>query len=164
MTTETYIARTVLPAAFSLLPEGMSSPRACALLIAIGRQESDTWKARAQYQGGPARGFWQFEKNGGVVGVLRHANTKEHARRICHLLRVDPAPAPVWTALEYQDVLAAVFARLLLWTDARPLPDADRPDEGWRIYMANWRPGKPHPETWAAHFAAGWALPWPGQS
>lgn len=164
MTTETYIARIVLPAAFSLLPAGMSSPRACALLVGIGRQESDTWNARTQYQGGPAKGFWQFEKSGGVVGVLRHASTKDHARRICHLLRVEPTPAVVWAALEYQDVLAACFARLLLWTDARPLPTEKDAAEGWDIYLNTWRPGKPRPESWAENFAAGWALPWPGQA
>ena len=95
---------------------------------------------------------------------MRHAATKEHARRICHLLCVEPTPAAVWTAIEYQDVLAACFARLLLWTDARPLPNADEPEAGWEIYQRTWRPGRPHQATWAANFAAGWALPWPGQS
>lgn len=162
MTTESYIARLVLPAALSLLP-GMASPEAYALLLAIGRQESDEFRARKQYQGGPARGFWQFEQGGGVAGVLRHEATKEHARRICRLLVVEPTAPAVWAALEHNDILAAVFARLLLYSDPRPLPPAEKPVDGWLIYLATWRPGKPHEPKWTGNFRAGWALDWPGQ-
>jgi hypothetical protein len=162
MTTETYVARVVLPGAFSLLPGSMATPEASALLIAIGRQESDEWRARRQYANGPARSFWQFERGGGVVGVLRHEATKEHARRICRLLCVEPTPEAVHTAIEYQDVLAAVFARLLLYSDERPLPSAEKPVDGWLLYLATWRPGKPIETKWAGNFKAGWALPWPG--
>jgi hypothetical protein len=163
MTTQQYVARLVLPAAFSLLPPGMTSPAAYATLIAIGRQESDEFRARRQYAGGPARGFWQFEQGGGVAGVLRHETTREHARRVCQLLVVEPSPPAVWAALEQNDILAAVFARLLLYSDARALPDAARPVDAWLLYLATWRPGKPHESRWASNFAAGWALEWPGQ-
>jgi len=172
VTTETYVARIVLPAAFSLLPAPMTSPEAAAELIAIGRQESDGWKARRQYQGGPARSFWQGELGGGIcTGVLRHEKTREHAKRICHLLCIEPTPAAVYAAIEHQDILAAALARLLLATDPRPLPLADKPVDGWLLYLATWRPGaaerpalRPGLERkWQDNFRAGWALGWPGQ-
>jgi hypothetical protein len=52
----------------------------------------------------------------------------------------------VWESLEHDDVLAAAFARLLLWTDRAPMPTTD--PEGWAAYIRTWRPGKPHPAMW----------------
>jgi len=43
------------------------------------------------------------------------------------------------------------FARLLLWTLPSALPTTA--DEGWTQYLDAWRPGKPHPATWAGHWA-----------
>ena len=50
------------------------------------------------------------------------------------------------------DVLAAVAARLLLWTDPQPAPKSAQ--EGWDCYARVWRPGKPHRETWDGYYAA----------
>ncbi len=36
-----------------------------------------------------------------------------------------------------------VFARLLLWTDAKPLPAIGDEQGAWDYYLRNWRPGKP---------------------
>jgi hypothetical protein len=54
----------------------------------------------------------------------------------------------VWAALERDDVLAAAFARLLLWTDACPLPALGDWAGGWDYYLRTWRPGKPKPDKW----------------
>jgi hypothetical protein len=123
------------------------------MLYAIGLQES-RFKYRAQktsdpYVKGPARSFWQFERGGGVVGVLTHRHSKDLARTVCQARGVLPDSSLVHARMEFDDVLAAAFARLLLYTDAKPLPALDaHPDEGWAYYMRNWRPGKPHRETW----------------
>ena len=48
-------------------------------------------------------------------------------------------------------MLAAGIARLLLWTDPKPLPKRFEPRaeaQAWSYYERVWRPGKPHPETW----------------
>ena len=49
--------------------------------------------------------------------------------------------------------VAAGFARLLLWTDPRPLPAIGDVKAAWQYYLRNWRPGKPHEKTWAPLYA-----------
>jgi hypothetical protein len=139
----------------ALLPSMMDSAKARVMLLAIGLQES-RFMYRAQktsdpYRKGPARGFWQFERGGGVVGVMTHRHSKDYAREVCKARNVPFDSVLVHTRLEFDDVLAAVFARLLLWTDGKPLPALDaHPDEAWDCYIRNWRPGKPHRRTWDA--------------
>lgn len=155
MSVSRYLVAHVLPTVSALLPPRMSTPKAWALVMAIGRQESRL-KHRRQLPNGPARGWWQFE-TGGITGVLGHGESRDTARGIAETLGYTPSIAGLHLAVEHNDVLAMAFARLLLWTDGRKLPGLDESDLGWRIYVATWRPGKPHPETWAACFAAGWA-------
>jgi hypothetical protein len=149
----TIIERAIEPA-LALLPAKLRSPEAVRMLLAIGSQES-RFKYRAQivvgrpYLKGPARGFWQFEQGGGVHGVMTHPETRELARAVCAARKVDFAEPVVHAKLETDDVLAAAFARLLLYSDPRPLPALDAPEaETWAYYFRNWRPGKPHPESW----------------
>ncbi len=156
MLTEAYLLAHVFPAAFDLLPPGMGGDRARAMLLAIGLQESG-FEYRQQV-GGPARGFWQFEKGGGVVGVLTHRYTSEHVRRACATLQYQPTDDACYAAIRDNDILACCFARLLLWTVPGTLPGRDEAPRGWQQYLAGWRPGRPHPETWSAHFARAWAL------
>lgn len=132
--------------ALAMLPARMSSPPAEVMLLAIGLQESRF--AHRRQVGGPARGFWQFEQGGGVRGVLRHTATAGHARVLCEARKVAATESVVHAALEHDDVLAAGFARLLLWTDAAALPALGQSATAWALYARTWRPGKPHPETW----------------
>jgi hypothetical protein len=140
--------------ALALLPPHMDSPEARVMLLAIGLQES-RFMFRFQklvgkpYQKGPARGFWQFERGGGVHGVMSHPATQDMAERIC-IERATPFDSVlIHAALETDDVLAAAFARLLLWADRKALPALDAGHEdAWGCYLRNWRPGKPHRETW----------------
>lgn len=125
-------------------------PEARVQMLAMGLQES-RFKFRRQMNNGPAMGFWQFERGGGVKGVLNHPASRSKAYALCKARGVAPEPMAVWQALENDDVLAAGFARLLLWTDARALPAVDDVAGGWAMYLRNWRPGKPHPETWAEY-------------
>lgn len=82
-----------------------------------------------------------------------HAATYGPARRLCAERDVAATVGAVYTALEADDVLAAGFARLLLWADPHRLPDVGDADTAWALYLRTWRPGKPHPHTWAALYA-----------
>lgn len=136
----------ILEPAYLLLPARMESKAATVMLLAIGLQES-RFEHRRQI-GGPARGFWQFEQGGGVTGVLKHPASREHAVRVCDECGVAPVAEQVYQRLEHDDILAAAFARLLLWTDSQPLPAVGEMAKGWGLYARTWRPGKPHRETW----------------
>lgn len=168
MTPQDYVTRCVIPATAKLLPAEMDSTPAWAMLLAIGRQESG-FRYRRQVAGrragetvyGPARGWWQFEM-GGTEGVLEHPSTREVADGVLSALGYAGA-RDCHLALEHNDVLACAFARLLLWTDPRALPtDAHGAPQGWLIYLATWRPGNPHVQTWNGHFDHAWATTWPG--
>lgn len=150
MLPEQALESAVVPA-LALLPANMGGDRAKVMLLAIGLQES-RFEYRRQLGNGPARGFWQFEKGGGVKGVLMHDDTFAPARILCQACGVQAAPAPVWNALEKDDILAAGFARLLLWSDPKPLPAIDDAAGSWNLYLRTWRPGKPHPSTWGDCF------------
>lgn len=141
--------RDAIDPALAELPAGMASDAARVMLIAIGLQESRL-TYRRQRNGGPARGLWQFERNGGVRGVLVHAASRDEARAACERRDLPATATAAYMAIEADDRLAAIFARLLLWTDALPLPD--NMDDGWSYYLRNWQPGKPHPQTWPAFY------------
>lgn len=149
----------IIPAAYDLLPPKMHSPAATAMLLAIGLQES-RFEHRHQVNG-PARGFWQFEKMGGIRGVLTHPLTSGHAAKALRDLKyvgASESPEAVYAVLAHNDTLAAVFARLLLWTVPGALPNPGQSAFGWRVYIDGWRPGKPHPETWRPFFDEAWAM------
>lgn len=139
------IKRGIEPA-LALLPAKMDTPAARVMLLAIGLQES-RFLHRRQI-GGPARGFWQFEKGGGVRGVLTHASTREHAQAVCKARGVLGTADAVYETLGKDDVLAAAFARLLLWSDPKALPPINAEAAAWAVYQRTWRPGKPHSHTW----------------
>ena len=143
--------------ALALLPSAMDTPPAHCMLLAIGLQES-RFVHRRQI-GGPARGFWQFEQGGGVRGVLAHPASAALARQVCQTRGVPPTAPSVYSRLELDDVLAAAFARLLLWTDPARLPRTGDADAAWALYLRTWRPGKPHRQTWdALHAQAAQAI------
>lgn len=138
--------------AFQLLPVKMDSPKARVILVAIGCQESG-YKTRIQHGNGPARSFWQFEK-GGIKGVMLHKASARLALEISEKRGVDFNSELIWKAMETDDVLGAVFARLLMYTDPFPLPD--NAADAWEMYAKRlWRPGKPHPDKWPASWAFG---------
>ncbi|CUJ42169.1 hypothetical protein [Achromobacter xylosoxidans] len=149
------VERAIEPA-LALLPARMDTPAARVMLLAIGLQES-RFVHRRQI-GGPARGFWQFEKGsrasrGGVWGVCLHPASKGHLAVLCKARSVACDPDAIYAALEYDDVLAACVARLLLWTDPKVLPAIGDWDAAWSLYLCTWRPGRPHPKTWPQLYA-----------
>jgi hypothetical protein len=126
----------------------MANENGIMLMTAIGFQES-RFLYRRQIGGGPARGFWQFEK-GGVEAVLKHS-VGDIARDVMYNMSMFGTDADyIMQAIEYNDVLAAVFARLLLFTNKKIIPtfcEANK-EALWKYYLETWRPGKPRPETW----------------
>lgn len=122
-----------------------ASDSARVLVMAIAGQES-RWVARRQI-GGPARSYWQFEKGGGVAGLFRVVPRQLAA--VCAACDVTFDAATVFEAMAWHDTLACAMARLLLWSDPAPLPAVGDKDAGWQYYLRNWRPGAPHPESWA---------------
>lgn len=144
-----------IDAAMALLPVAMDTPEARLILLAIGLQESGLI-ARCQIVDGgargPARGLWQFERGGGVKGVLLHPASRYWALKLCEARQCPPDGWQVWERLETDDVLAAGLARLLLFTDQRKLPAPGDIDGAWAYYVRNWRPGKPHRDRWTSNY------------
>lgn len=155
-----YVHQTVIPAALALLPPKMDSREARAMMIAVGLQES-RFEHRRQI-GGPAKSFWQFE----VVGVrgvrsLVFKNAMAAAQAKAILARIgykDATAEERHTAIEHNDILAALFARRLLWSHPHRLPRRVEADYAWDYYLWCWRPGKPHKETWQAFYSKAWGL------
>lgn len=146
----------ILNPGLALLPMSMDSQLARLMMLAIGLQESK-FEHRFQVlndpsQKGPARGLWQFERGGGVKGVMTHHTTTGHAHRLCAERGVAWDAPAIWAKLEFDDLLACGFARLLLFSDPKPLPAVWDVDAAWELYAKRtWRPGKPHRETWDSY-------------
>lgn len=156
MSAETILAGTIRPVLSYLWTEHRipNGPAAEAMMLAIGLQES-RFEHRDQLEMlngravpgavGPATGFWQFEKNGGVAGVMGHHLTADIARQVATAAGVPWDRDAIWRALatEAGDQLAAAFARLLLYTDPAALPAAAEAaeEEAFSYYLRNWRPG-----------------------
>lgn len=128
-----------LPADAEVAVQGGLSLRE-VVLLAIHLQE-DPRQLQKQV-GGPAHGLFQFERGGGVRGVLEHRASRLHALSVCAALGITPTAEAVYQALRHgDDRLDAAFARLLLWTEAPPLPAVGDVEGGFRYYLSAWRPG-----------------------
>lgn len=136
----------------ALLPPKMDTRPARVLLRAINLQENPL--RYEQQVKGPARGDYQFEKGGGVVGVMTHAASKRLAEEVCRARGVAFNAESIYQAIGRDPVLAAALARLLIWTDPKPLPAADDGTGAWSLYLRTWRPGayERQPEELRAKF------------
>ena len=152
MTPAQCLQHVVVPALALLGAARYDSPEARVLLLAISGQESGL--AHRRQVKGPARGLWQFEEGGGVRGVLNHPSTRVAAAALCKAQGVSANPASVYLQLELDDILAAGFARLLLFTLPQRLPELGNVSMGWKQYLDAWRPGKPHIDRWPKCYAA----------
>lgn len=141
---------------YKLFPDKMDTLEARRQQAAIGWQESK-YLTRVQYGGGPAHSYWQMEETGGVHGVMNFkadgGKVAALARSVCHARGVPFVRHDVWKALATDDVLGAAFCRLLMYTDAYPVPKTEK--EGWSMYLRTWRPGRPHHEYWPQAWAFG---------
>ena len=141
------VIRVSIDPGLALLPSRMDTPEARVLMLAICGQEADfhhRWqvidRARPEVMG-PARGLWQFERDGGVRGVLTHERTKRMAIDVCRMRNVPATIDAVYNRLHEDDILAAAFARLLLWTNPNALPAIGQEEAAWQLYLREWRPG-----------------------
>lgn len=140
-----------------------SDDRARVLLTAISGQEAN-WTARIQGGIGPARGLFQFERGGGVAGVLNDDATGLLAEQACRVSNVPINSIAVWQALALpaHDNLAVAFARLLLWSDVAPLPQVGDEKGAYAYYLRLWRPGAPDSARWIVRYPQAMAAIAPG--
>lgn len=156
MTPHRLLRLAIAPALSELAVTGIpNSIQARRFLLAIALQESGLMHRRqltsSGLENGPASSFWQFEQGGGCVGVMRHPAVAARTRVLCANFNVEPTAGGLWEAIRYNDIVAAACARLLVYTLPGKLPELAM--EGWVQYVEAWRPGKPHPEKWAANWS-----------
>ena len=125
--------------------QDMGSQEAKVLLLAIALQESGLeYRRQIDSAGNPietlARGWWQFESGGGVKGVMTHPSSDDYAKAICTKFYVPFDQSDLHEALAWNGYLALAWARLLLWTDAAPLPSVGDKEAAFGYYLRNWRP------------------------
>ena len=146
----------IVPALAELAKSGIpDTTDARRFVLAIALQESGLAHRRQVLTGGvengPAASFFQFEPGGGCKGVLTHHLTASTMRGLCVDFNVEPTPQGLWEAMRYHDIIAAIAARLLIYTLPYKLPTTAA--DGWAQYVAAWRPDRPHPENWANAWA-----------
>ncbi len=132
-----------------LLPKPTPSDGARVLLYSTNRQENPARSPRQLISKdgrlqpvGPAAGDYQFEKGGGLRGVLNFGGlTTQRAQSACKARGVQPTADAVFTAIQTDPILAAAFARLLYYTDPFPLPAVGDEAGAWALYLRTWRPG-----------------------
>lgn len=147
------VIASILSPGLAYVPLKMGSDSARLQVLATGLQESG-FRYRRQGGNGPARGFWQFEAGGGVKGVMNHPASTAVAHDLCSTFGVPWDQAHAWAELEANDLFACAFARLLYWTDPKPLPAIGDAPGAWNLYARTWRPGKPRPDDWTVNYAA----------
>lgn len=154
--TPAIILQAIIRPALLLLPTVMASREAERMLLAISIYETGL-ESRS-----PVGGWWDLDEAG---YVLRHPETSGYASQACRTLAIDPVEKDAKLVLRFNDVLAAVFARLLLWTLSAPLPGARNQRGAWDQYVEAWRPRRLRGEQWplaweeARQTAAKFALP-----
>jgi hypothetical protein len=164
MTPELLLKTAIIPA-LSLLDPKLDAPAARAMLIAIALQETGLRARRQMLEArdhwweskpGKGHGFWQFERDGGVRGVLRHAAASAIVLPVIDAMLYPRDPYAVHEALIHNDILACVLARALLYSVPDAMPRPNEADKGWSIYLKAWRPGKAHPEAWPENYRIAW--------
>lgn len=135
-----------LAEALLLLPAKMTSFSAEVLVLATQQQEAPNGE-QCQLpvrpgKCGPARGIFQFERAGGVAGVLQHPASRPHVLEVCRALGVPPTVDGLFAELpSSRDVLDCALARLLYFTESAALPEVGDVEGAWRYYLRTWRPG-----------------------
>lgn len=122
-----------------LLPPTMRAIAAKVLLYATNRQENP--KRLPQQVAGPAVGDYQFERGGGVKGVLTHSAVRALTVKVCDERNLACTADSIYKALKTDPTLAAALARLLYYTDPKALPVVGDEVGAWALYLRTWRPG-----------------------
>lgn len=146
-TPSTYLKEVVVPALSLVTPTKLDTPSARVQLVTTAMQESSLrhrWQVIDPIKPetkGPARGLLQFERGGGVRGVMRSPVTKSNAMLICEQRHVPFDETAVWVRMETDDILCAAFGRQLLFADPHSLPPMGDEEGAWECYLRCWRPG-----------------------
>jgi len=140
--------RSVFTMAAAVCPSLPWTTPAEVLLLTIAGQESG-WNSRTQF-GGPAHSYWQFDPDT-VTLLQNNPVTGPILNTVCEAL--DISQGDIFTAMTWNDVLAMIMARLLLWANPNALPLAGNPTEAYGYYIATWEPGDPRPDSWPALYA-----------
>lgn len=133
-----------------LLPEPLRTLDAKVQLYATSVQENPTRAPRQIIKKdgklqpiGPAAGDYQFEKTGGIRGLInfKSARVQQMLVGVCKARKVAVTVDALFDAIQVDPVLAAALARLLYFTDAGALPEAGAEQYAWEVYLRTWRPG-----------------------
>ena len=71
---------------------------------------------------------------------MTHPSSDDYAKAICTKFYVPFDQGDLHEALAWNGYLALAWARLLLWTDAAPLPSVGDKEAAFGYYLRNWRP------------------------
>lgn len=139
-----------IDAGLALLPEPLRTLDAKVQLYATSIQENPTRAPRQLIKKdgklqpiGPAAGDYQFEKTGGIRGLINFKSTRVQAMLagVCKARNVATTVDALFEAIQVDPVLAAALARLLYFTDSGALPRAGAEQYAWEVYLRTWRPG-----------------------
>ena len=156
------LVKVIDPALAELAASGIRATDAArAMLYAAGLQESNlsarfqAMPAESVVHKGAGRGLWQMRPDD-VSRVLTDNSTRERSETSANKYVGSVNPHAVWETLEYDDVLAAIFARLMLWPDpaALPAPTVANEQAAWDYYVRCWRHSPPREQSWAANWRA----------
>ena len=139
-----------IAAALALLPKTLRTLDAAVQLYATSIQENPTRAPRQLIKKdgrlrpiGPAAGDYQFEKTGGIRGLLNFKSDRVQSmlRSVCAARQVPQTVDGLFDGIQTDPILAAALARLLYFTDAGALPKAGAEQYAWDVYLRTWRPG-----------------------
>lgn len=139
-----------IDAGLALLPEPLRSLDAKVQLYATSIQENPTRASRQLIKKdgklqpiGPAAGDYQFEKTGGIRGLINFKSTRlqQMLDHVCAERMWGKTEDALFSAVQVDPVLAAALARLLYFTDSGALPKAGAEQYAWDVYLRTWRPG-----------------------
>ena len=150
-TTEQLVKETFI-GGLKLLPPKMSENLSAVLVLltathlqeAPNQEQCQITNSKTPGHCGPARGIFQFERGGGVRGVFTHSSSKSHLIAALSALGIPATVDAVFDELRKDgdhDKLDVILARLLYWTDSRPLPKMGDVFGAFDYYLRNWRPG-----------------------
>lgn len=139
-----------IDAGLALLPEPLRTLDAKVQLYATSVQENPARAPRQLIKKdgklqpiGPAAGDYQFEKTGGIRGLVnfKSARLQKMLSGVCKARKVAESVDALFDAIQVDPVLAAALARLLYYTDSGALPKAGAEQYAWAVYLRTWRPG-----------------------
>lgn len=139
-----------IEAGLALLPDTLRSIDAKVQVYATSIQENPTRVPRQLIKKdgnlqpvGPAAGDYQFEKTGGIRGLVNFKSPRlqQMLDHVCAERMWGKNEDTLFGAVQVDPILAAALARLLYFTDAGALPKAGAEQYAWDVYLRTWRPG-----------------------